>query len=257
MIRFDVAITGGRIATVESGIPGDAAYPDARRDRPARATGLIDFHTTEPRVLQRGRVRAHVRVNSDFIIGVKVRMGTPTVGDNGLEPPRRSRDAAELASFRSWPTSPMHPGSDDVLKLMRPGDIIPHCFSGATKGEPDAPRSDAGSAFAGDGIRRIEREVTSKSVKTTTSRRLGIKSPRRGKHVQMYGTFRSSVMAGRSSPCRPRSTSRPRWTLRAGRESTSTPAPTDATRHLDQGGDRARRSALSRAVGQEPSREHG
>src|SRR4249920_1808916 len=33
--------------------------------------------------------------NRDLVIGVKVRMGTPTVGDYGLEPLRRARRAAD------------------------------------------------------------------------------------------------------------------------------------------------------------------
>jgi dihydroorotase len=71
--------------------------------------------------------------NRDFVRGVKVRMGTPTVGDNGLEPLRRARRAADECDLPLM----VHiafgpPGIEDVLALMRPGDILTHCFTGLT-----------------------------------------------------------------------------------------------------------------------------
>jgi len=69
--------------------------------------------------------------NRDLVRGVKVRMGTPTVGENGLEPLRRARRAAEECELPLM----VHiafgpPGIDDVLELMRPGDVLTHCFTG-------------------------------------------------------------------------------------------------------------------------------
>jgi dihydroorotase len=73
------------------------------------------------------------RANSDFIVGVKVRMGTPTVGDNGVEPLRRAVSAAERCELPVMVhIADAPPEIGDVLELMRPGDIITHCFSGAT-----------------------------------------------------------------------------------------------------------------------------
>jgi dihydroorotase len=73
------------------------------------------------------------RANSDFIVGVKVRMGTPTVGDNGVEPLRRAISAAERCELPVMVhIADAPPEIGDVLALMRPGDIITHCFSGAT-----------------------------------------------------------------------------------------------------------------------------
>ena len=69
--------------------------------------------------------------NRDLVRGVKVRMGTPTVGANGLEPLRRARRAAdecELPLMVHIAFGP--PEIDDVLALMRPGDILTHCFTG-------------------------------------------------------------------------------------------------------------------------------
>jgi dihydroorotase len=71
--------------------------------------------------------------NRDILHGVKVRMGVTTVGPSGLEPLRRGRDAAERCGFPMMvhiATAP--PALDDVLALLRPGDIITHCFTGQT-----------------------------------------------------------------------------------------------------------------------------
>jgi dihydroorotase len=73
------------------------------------------------------------RQHADMIVGVKVRMGTPTVGDNGVEPLREARRAAdrcELPVMVHIADAP--PEISEVLELMVPGDIITHCFSGAT-----------------------------------------------------------------------------------------------------------------------------
>ena len=60
-------------------------------------------------------------------------MGTPTVGDNGLEPlrlARRAADKCELPLMVHIAFGP--PGIDEVVALMRPGDILTHCFTGLT-----------------------------------------------------------------------------------------------------------------------------
>src|SRR5258708_39965421 len=60
-------------------------------------------------------------------------MGPPTVGENGLEPLRLARRAAqecELPLIVHVAFGP--PEIEDVLALMRPGDILTHCFTGLT-----------------------------------------------------------------------------------------------------------------------------
>jgi dihydroorotase len=71
--------------------------------------------------------------NRDLIRGVKVRMGQPTVGDNGVEPlrlARRAADECELPLMVHIANGP--PTIEEVLSLMRPGDILTHCFNGST-----------------------------------------------------------------------------------------------------------------------------
>lgn len=69
--------------------------------------------------------------NRDLVRGVKVRMGTPTVGENGLEPLRRARQAAEECELPLMVHVAFGPPEiEDVLALMRPGDILTHCYTG-------------------------------------------------------------------------------------------------------------------------------
>lgn len=71
--------------------------------------------------------------NRDLVHGVKVRIGTPTVGENGLEPLRRARRAAEECDLPLMVHVAFGPPEvEDVLALMRPGDILTHCFTGLT-----------------------------------------------------------------------------------------------------------------------------
>jgi dihydroorotase len=73
------------------------------------------------------------RLHADVIVGVKVRSSSPTVGDNGVEPLRQARRAAERCGLPVMVhIADAPPAIEDVLELMAPGDIITHCFSGAT-----------------------------------------------------------------------------------------------------------------------------
>ena len=75
-----------------------------------------------------------VAENRDVCLGVKVRMTQEVVGNNGLEPLRRAVRAAEMAG--PWAKVMCHIGNapgniEEVLDLLRPGDILTHAFSGA------------------------------------------------------------------------------------------------------------------------------
>ena len=80
-----------------------------------------------------GLCRTLVDANRDLVLGVKVRMGSPTVGENGLEPLRRARRAAEETGLPLMVhIAHAPPAIADVLALMRPGDILTHCATGAS-----------------------------------------------------------------------------------------------------------------------------
>ena len=67
----------------------------------------------------------------EIIAGVKVRMERRTVGTNGLEPLRRARLVAEECGIPVMVHIAESPPSlPEVLGLMKPGDILTHCFTG-------------------------------------------------------------------------------------------------------------------------------
>lgn len=142
-----VASTSGVTTWVDAGSAGALTLPGLREFVVDRARvrisaflnisniGLVgeNYECANEAYLDVDLFRRLADRNRDFVVGVKVRMGTPTVGDNGLEPLRRARCAAdecELPMMVHVAFGP--PGIEDVLELMRPGDILTHCFTGLT-----------------------------------------------------------------------------------------------------------------------------
>jgi len=71
-----------------------------------------------------------INANRDFILGVKVRIDANTIGDNGLEPLRRAREAADRCELPLMVHIGIGPPEvASVFEYMRPGDILTHCFS--------------------------------------------------------------------------------------------------------------------------------
>ena len=74
--------------------------------------------------------------NPDFLIGVKVRMSENVIFKHGVEPLKRGIQACEKCG---WPARMMvHIGGvatselmTDILNLLRPGDVLTHCYTGA------------------------------------------------------------------------------------------------------------------------------
>lgn len=74
-----------------------------------------------------------IEQHRDIIVGIKVRETAPdVVGENGLEPLRRAIAVGEATSLPVM----CHIGNTptvltEVLDLLRPGDILTHCFTGS------------------------------------------------------------------------------------------------------------------------------
>ncbi|BAL91472.1 putative amidohydrolase [Actinoplanes missouriensis 431] len=89
-----------------------------------------------------------IQANRDLFHGIKVRIDSETVGANGVEPLRRGLAAAEACGVPVMVhigTAP--PTLDEVLDLLRPGDIVTHCASGIA-----APLGPAVRAAADRGV---------------------------------------------------------------------------------------------------------
>jgi dihydroorotase len=73
-----------------------------------------------------------VDLHRDIIIGIKARIEGKTVGDNGLEPLRLARQAADRCGLPLMVHIGWRPELDAVLEFLKPGDILTHCFTGGT-----------------------------------------------------------------------------------------------------------------------------
>jgi dihydroorotase len=72
-----------------------------------------------------------VELNRDLILGIKARIDRNTTGGSGLEPLLRARAAADRCGLPLMVHIGIGPPAlADVLELMRPGDILTHCFTG-------------------------------------------------------------------------------------------------------------------------------
>lgn len=75
------------------------------------------------------RCVAKIEANRDRIVGVKVRIGGPVTGDLGLgalELALEAANAVGLPLMTHIGTAP--PSYADVVSMLRPGDILTHCF---------------------------------------------------------------------------------------------------------------------------------
>jgi len=196
--RFDLGISGGRIAAVERNLPAESSAHFIDVKGQLVVPGLVDLHThlyegstywgidPDPVAWRTGvttwvdagsagaynfrgfqrrthdiqaRVWAFVNISavglvgetgeardlslcdpllasavtqqySDLVVEVKCRIDSSTVGSNGVEPLRRARESASAAGVPLM----VHIGEgppllEDVLALLRPGDILTHCVS--------------------------------------------------------------------------------------------------------------------------------
>ena len=101
--------------------------------------GLTPFPIPELYNIDFAQVDACARTvaeNADIAIGVKVRMSENVIAKNGIEPLKRSILACEQAGTGGKVM--VHIGGVEtselmtqILDLLRPGDILTHCYSGA------------------------------------------------------------------------------------------------------------------------------
>jgi len=100
--------------------------------------GLAGYPVGEMKNIEYANIDLAARVvneNPDIVLGVKVRETLEVVGENGIEPLRRARMAAERSGIKGARVM-CHignaPGDLGVLiDLLRPGDILTHAYSGA------------------------------------------------------------------------------------------------------------------------------
>ena len=97
--------------------------------------------------------------NNDMVLGAKVRMSENVIAKNGLEPLKRAISACEAAGTGAKVMC--HIGGvetralmSQILDLLRPGDILTHCYSGFPNLAGDFTNIRAGRPSAAGGTRR-------------------------------------------------------------------------------------------------------
>jgi dihydroorotase len=100
--------------------------------------GLAGFPVGEMKNIEYANIDLAARVlneNPDITLGMKVRESLDVVGENGIEPLRRAREAAERSGVKGARVM-CHIGNapgdlGKLLDMLRPGDILTHAYSGA------------------------------------------------------------------------------------------------------------------------------
>lgn len=117
--------------------------------------GVTIGEATLRHMLPVDRCVAKIEQNRDRIVGVKVRIGGPVTGELGLgalELALEAANAVGLPLMTHIGTAP--PSYADVVSMLRPGDILTHCF-----------RPEPNSALGSDGrVLRAVREARERGV---------------------------------------------------------------------------------------------
>jgi dihydroorotase len=102
--------------------------------------GLASFPVTELPTIDYADVdlaAKTVAANADMVLGIKVRMSEAVISKLGIEPLRRAISACESAGTGGKVM--VHIGGVEtrelmsvILDTMRPGDVLTHCYTGAT-----------------------------------------------------------------------------------------------------------------------------
>lgn len=138
----------GVTTAVDTGSAGALTFPGFRRYIVESVTtrvfallhiaeqGLIS-RTGELLDMSRANVQQAVEVvnsNRDVILGMKIRLGKTQVGDHGREALQLALEAAEATGLPLMiHISDLAMPVEEMLRLLRPGDILTHCFEEQTR----------------------------------------------------------------------------------------------------------------------------
>ncbi len=98
-----------------------------------------------------GEAVAMGRANRDYILGIKARLSRPLAGDNDMEALRRAVEAADaLGGFVMAHVGNSKTPLEELVAMLRPGDVVTHTFHGSVHGVLD----DAGRVL--DGVKEAQ-----------------------------------------------------------------------------------------------------
>ena len=85
---------------------------------------------------------AAAREHRDILVGIKVRIGAKAGGDSGIAPLQLALEVADLTGLPVMAHIDNRPPSqDEVLRLLRAGDVLTHCFRPWPNAPIDAARN--------------------------------------------------------------------------------------------------------------------
>ena len=140
-----IAARTGVTTWLDAGTAGGYGFPGFRRHviegSEARVFALLNvsaiglvaptYELTNLDYCDHDLARQIVEANRDVILGIKARIDVKTTRGVGLEPLRLARklaDQVELPLMVHVGIVP--PALDEIFTLLRPGDILTHCFTG-------------------------------------------------------------------------------------------------------------------------------
>ena len=144
----DFCRTSGVTTSVDTGSAGPGNFPGFRAHVIERAqarilaylhvsfAGIFGFSKTimvgeseDPRLMAPREAVAVIEANRDVIVGIKVRVGLHASGDQGTAPLIVALQVAEETGLPLMAHIDEPPPSyDEVLDLLRPGDVLTHAF---------------------------------------------------------------------------------------------------------------------------------
>ncbi len=90
----------------------------------------------DPRLIDEEKISTAVEANRDIIVGIKIMATGGALGAQGVKPLERARKLGDLLKIpllihigESWTKGTEPVAIGDVLKYLRPGDIITHMFT--------------------------------------------------------------------------------------------------------------------------------
>ncbi len=140
-----VAATSGVTTWLDAGTAGGYGFPGFRRHvveaSQSRVLALLNlsaiglvaptYELANLDYCDLGLARQIVEAHRDVILGIKARMDGNTARGVGLEPLRLARTLADQVALPLMVhIGKTPPGLDEILTLLRPGDILTHCCTG-------------------------------------------------------------------------------------------------------------------------------
>ncbi len=140
-----IAARTGVTTWVDAGSAGGFNFPGFRRwvieASQARVFSFLNiasigltgrtYELATPEYAEVTLARQIVELNRDVVVGVKARIDGRTTRGTGIEPLRRAREAATQVGLPLMVHVGLGPPSlEEIVALLRPGDILTHCSNG-------------------------------------------------------------------------------------------------------------------------------